>query len=79
MKREKLALVAPETAKILESVRDLAVEVGGYQSFPELAALALVRRFCEDGRPLAARRVIRSYLARHPMTPRIAQRLSTLA
>ncbi len=70
--------VSPETAKTLESVRDLAVEVGGYQSFPELAALALVGRLCADHRPLAARRVIRSYLKRHPMTPRIALKLATL-
>ncbi len=74
----QLSQVAPETAKTLESVRELAIEVGGYRSFAELAALALVKRLLVDHRPLAARRALRSYLRRHPMTPRIAHRLTTL-
>lgn len=78
MKQHLMALVAPETAKTLESVRELAVELGGYQSFSELAALALARRHSAGRRPLAARRVLRAYLERHPMTPRIAFQLATL-
>lgn len=65
----------PDTS---ESVRELAVEIGGYQSFPELATLTLVRRLLADQRPLAARRALRSYLKRHPMTPRIAYQLQRL-
>jgi hypothetical protein len=70
--------VSPDMAQALESIRELAVEVGGYQSFAELAALAMVKQLLANHRPLAARRVLKSYLKRHPMTPRIAQRLTTL-
>jgi hypothetical protein len=71
--------VSPAVAQTLESVRHLAVEVGGFASFAELATLALVKQLLANHRPLAARRALKSYLRRHPMTPRIARRLSSLA
>lgn len=69
---------SPANAKTLKSVRDLAVEVGGYESFAEIAALALVKRLVSDHRPLAARRVLKTYLSRHPITPRIAHQLTVI-
>lgn len=52
-----------------------AIEVGRVQSFPELAALLLARRFQKLGRRTDARRVLLRYLGQHPHTVAILSAL----
>jgi hypothetical protein len=61
------------------AIKDLACRVAGCDSFPELAALALARRFAACGRRLDARRVLKAYLRQNPSTPRIQDALSRIA
>ena len=56
-----------------------AVAVAGAQSFPELAALLLARRFGQLDRKTDARRVLLRYLSRHPQTPSIMDALQATA
>lgn len=52
-----------------------AVDVAGAGSFAELAALLIARRYQKVGRPKDARRILTSYLARHPATPAVVAAL----
>lgn len=69
-----MPIVTTETLQT--ELRQQAVTALGMTSFAEVAAVALARSFLRTGRRWDARRILMSYLRRHPPTPRVLEVLS---
>ncbi len=70
-----------ETNQVKENaknIRDTSTYVGGAQTFAEIAALILARRFGIVGRKKDARRILSSYLQYNKPTHNIMYALNSL-
>lgn len=62
-----------------ERIKAQALAVAGLSTFPELAALALAKRFVRAGRGKDARRILISYLKQYSPTDAVVAELRALS
>ena len=66
-----------DVKKNVKNIRQTSTSVGGAESFPEIAALILARRFGIVGRKKDARKVLTSYLQYNKPTHNIMYALNS--
>lgn len=65
--------------QIVMIVKEKACEAGQFESFAELTALVMARQYVKKGRKQDARRILLSFLKKHPATLKVTETLKQIA